>query len=135
LVYKKSIELPKANLHLIEESLVLLEFKNNVIIEAEDAKEIDQEIYYNLIDGKNFVVLTDARNIDSSITHEARFFFSEDKLVLAIRKAQALVVNDIHTKLLANFYMNFYKSKDPVKVFNDYHRAFVWLKSILADFK
>lgn len=126
--YIKSIELPKAFLHLIDEGFVLLVFKDNVILEIDDAKEIDQLIVDKLVGDHPFVALVDARDISSSITPEAREFFTNDPLVLQIRKAQALVVNNLSTKLLANFYMKFHKHNSPVKVFSDYTKAEIWVK-------
>ncbi|MBL4592320.1 MAG: STAS/SEC14 domain-containing protein [Flavobacteriales bacterium] len=128
--YQKSIELPKAFLHLKDEGFVLLTFKDNVVIEVEDAKEIDKTVIDELIYNQPFVVLIDARDITSSLTHEARDFFTNDELILKIRKAQAIVVNNLHTKLIANFYMKFHKPINPVKVFSDYDKAENWLKKI-----
>jgi hypothetical protein len=134
LVYKKSIELPKVFLHLIEEGLIVLKFKDDVVIEVEDAKEIDQIIYDQLALKKPFVILVDALDVASSITHEARDFFSKDKLIMETRKAQALIVNNLQTKLLANFYMKFHKPKNPIKVFKNYDLAYQWIKSIRDNY-
>jgi len=128
--YQKTLELSKVYLHLLEEGFVVLEFKNNVLLELEDAKEIDQLIYDELVNGKPFVALIDGRDVDSSITHEARDFFSKDELVLEIRKAHAIVVNSSPTKLLANFYMKFHKPINPIKIFNDFNEAYKWIKPI-----
>ena len=131
--YLKSIELEKVFLHLVEEGFVILEFKDNVNIEVEDAKEIDQLIVDELINNNHFVALIDARDVTSTITAEAREFFANDELVLEIRKAQAIVVNNLHTKLLANFYMKFHKPKNPIKIFSDYDTAEKWIREIRKE--
>ena len=129
MVYKKHIELEKAKLSLIEEGLTLLVFKDNVNFELEDALEVD-EFTYDFTEGGNFVTLVDARNIRSSITHEARDFFAKDGKSSPFRKGQAIVVNNLHIKLLANFYMKFHKPEDPVKIFRDYNKAEKWIREI-----
>ena len=129
MVYKKHIELEKVHLYLIEDGFTLLTAKNNVEVELEDAIEID-DISYDLVEGKPFVTLVDGRNVRSNISHEARDFFANDEKITKIRKAQAIVVNNLHTKLLANFYMKFYKPENPVKIFSDYDKAEKWVKEI-----
>ncbi|MCO6501201.1 MAG: hypothetical protein J5I47_12610 [Vicingus serpentipes] len=127
---KKTIDLPKIVLHLVEEGLVLGKPKNNIVLEIEDIQEIDQLIYDKLVFGNPFVVIIDARDVDSTVSREAREFLSKNELVLPIRKAQAIVVNNLHTKLLANFYMKFHKPINPIKVFSDYASAYQWIKPI-----
>lgn len=128
--YIKTIELTKVFIHLQEKGLVILKFKDNIVLEKEDAKEVDQVIFDKLVKGKPFVVIVDARDVNSSISHEAREFFSKDELVLEIRKAHALVVNNLHTKILANFYIKFHKPINPIKIFSDFDEAYDWVKEI-----
>ena len=129
MVYKKHIKLEKGDLYLIEDGFTLLTAKNNVEVELEDAIEIDEHSY-ELVNGKPFVTLADFRNIRSTINHEAREHFATNKKITAIRKAQAIVVNNLHTKLLANFYMKFHKPENPVKIFSDYEKAEKWIREI-----
>ena len=129
MVYEKYIELEKCDLYLIEEGFTLLIAKNKVELELEDAIEID-DISFELVEGKPFVTLVDGRNVRSNMSHEAREHFATNKKITDIRKAQAIVVNNLHTKLLANFYMKFHKPENPVKIFNDYDKAEIWVKKI-----
>ncbi|MBL4592321.1 MAG: hypothetical protein JKX68_00730 [Flavobacteriales bacterium] len=129
MVYKKYIELEKAHLYLIEEGFTLLIAKDKVEIQLKDAIEID-DISYDLVEGKPFVTLADMRNIRSNITHEAREHFATNKKITDIRKAQSIIVNSLHTKILANFYMKFHKPKNPVKIFSDYDKAEKWVREI-----
>ena len=128
--YQKSIELSKTFLHLLEEGLVIVNPKDDIVLEIEDVQEVDQLIYDQLVLGKPFVVIIDARDINSSVSREARDFLSKNELVLPIRKAQAIIVNSLHTKLLANFYMKFNKPINPIKVFSNFDDAYQWVKPI-----
>ena len=132
MVYKKHIDLEKAHLYLIEEGYTLLVFKDKVSFELEDAIEVD-EITYELVNGGPFVTLVDARNIRSNISHEARDYFAKNEKITKIRKGQSIIVNNLHTKLLANFYMKFHKPENPVKIFKDYNKAEVWIKNIRSQ--
>ena len=132
MVYKKHIKLAKAQLYLIEEGFTLLVFNDKVSFELEDAIEVD-EITYDLIEGAPFVTLVDARNIRSNISHEARDFFAKNEKIARIRKGQAIVVNNLHTKIIANFYMKFHKPENPVKIFSNYKKAENWLIKIRSE--
>jgi hypothetical protein len=129
LVYEKHIELSKADLYLIDEGYTLLSFKDSVNFELKDAIEVD-DITFELVKGCPFVTLVDARNIRSNISHEAREYFAKNEKITKIRKGQSIIVNSLHTKLLANFYMKFHKPENPVKIFNDYDKAEKWIKEI-----
>ena len=124
--YKKYIELEKAHLYLIEEGYILLRFKDKVEFKLEDAKEVI-DLIFDFVEGKPFVILSDARDIRSNMTNEARKHFADDKKIVAIRKAQAIVVNNLHTKIIANFYMKFDKPANDIEIFKDYIKAEKWI--------
>ena len=128
MVYKNHIELEKSQLTLIEEGLVLLRFKDKVDFEVNDAIAVDETII-NLVVGKPFVILIDARDISSNMSHEAREFFANDKKIIGIRKAQAIVVNNLPSRLIAKFYMTFHKPANPIKIFSDYQQAEIWVRA------
>ena len=132
MVYKKHIELEKVHLYLIEEGFTLLVAKDKVDIELNDAIEID-DISYDLVEGKPFVTLVDVRNVRSNMSHDAREHFATNKKITDIRKAQSIVVNNLHTKILANFYMKFHKPVNPVKIFSDYNKAEKWVRKIKSE--
>ncbi|MBL4625165.1 MAG: hypothetical protein JKY42_08515 [Flavobacteriales bacterium] len=125
--YLKEVELEKAYLYLVDKDYTLLRFKDKIDFEEEDATEIN-DITFEWVKGKPFVVLVDARNIRSNISHKARERFNNDKRISGIRKGQAIVVNNLHTRMLANFYMKFHKPANPIKVFSNYQKAVEWLR-------
>jgi len=130
LVYKKEIELEKAFLYLVGDNLTILKFKDNINFTLEDAIEVN-EITYKWINGNPFTTLVDARNIRSDISEEAKDFFTYDKKIIELQKAQAIVLNSLHNRILATFYMKFQKPTVPVKIFSDFEKAFDWLKKQL----
>ena len=80
----------------------MLTFKYKVEFELDDAKEVDSHTFL-MVMGKPFCTLVDARDIRSNISHEAREYFAKNKQITSIRYAQAIVVNNLHTRILANF--------------------------------
>ena len=132
MVYKKYVELPRVHLYLIEEGFTLFVAKDKIDLGIEDAKEVD-EVSYEMVKGKPFVTLIDVRDVRSNMTHEAREYFATNKKITDIRKAQAIVVNSLHTKILAEFYIKFNKPTNPVKIFRDYNEAEEWLREIRSE--
>ena len=130
---KKEIDLPVAKIIYLQNQIICLRFKDNIIVTAKDAQMID-EAYVELADNKPFTSLVDSRDIRGDLTTEARDFFAKDQLIRPLRKGQAIVVNSLANKLFADFYMKFHKPFDPVKVFNnDFDGAVKWLLSLPLD--
>lgn len=115
-----------------EKGYILLQFKDKVKFELEDAIEV-MDIIYDFVEGKSFVILSDARDIRSDMSNEARKHFANDKKNVAIRKGQAIVVNNLHTKIIANFYMKFDKPANHIKIFSDYEKAEKWVRKIRSE--
>jgi hypothetical protein len=133
LTSQSKIELNVATITYLKNQIIELKFKDNIIVTENDAREID-EAYVKLAQNKPFTALIDSRDIRGDLTTEARNFFATDKLVRNLRKGQAIVVNSLANKLLAEFYMKFHKPFDPVKIFNnDYENALNWLLSLPLD--
>lgn len=101
----------------------LLQFEDDLV----DAIEIDGA-FIQLVNNKKFSVILDTRNKYSSITNEARHFFATDPNILPLRRKIAIVVNNMPTKLLANFFIQFNKPQTPTKLFTDYEKAIEWFK-------
>lgn len=55
-------------------------------------------------------------------------FLPNDPEILPIRKKIAIVVNNMPTRIIANFFVKFNRPQTPTKVFNDYNKAIEWLK-------
>jgi len=122
----QSIELEKAFIELLEGNVVLLKFKEDVVFELRDAIETNKVIYA-MVKGKPFLSLVDAR-IYGSISSDARDFFAKDLLTKDIRIAEAIVLNNLPTRLFAKFYIKISRLAHPVKIFSDLEDAKLWLQ-------
>ena len=64
------------------------------------------------------------------MNNDARNLFAVYPPLIKVRKAQALVVSNLPSKLLANFFIKYHKPVNPTKIFSDYDEALNWLKEI-----
>jgi len=67
------------------------------------------------------------------MTPDARAYFATNQQITGIRKGQAIVFNNLHTRLLVNFYVKFNKPVNPVKIFSDFNKAEKWVKELMSD--
>jgi hypothetical protein len=126
------IELDKAIIYPLGNSIVKLEFKPDVLIELVDANEINTTIY-NLVDGKPFYSLIDVSYRYGSITNEARDFFAKDPRTLKIRQAEAFIITNLPMRILAKGYVVFNKTNNPVKFFKNESDALDWLHQLIDN--
>jgi hypothetical protein len=119
------IELDSANISLDKERVLLIKFKSGADVDIEETKKI-MSLSSGIIDEKRFYVLVDARDIFVSIDHKSRKYMAEHE-VNKYNIAQAMVVNNMPVRLIANFYLKFYKHSYPMKVFRSIDKARTWL--------
>ena len=126
----ETIEHEKCFVHRYNDHIIWLKWKANLekIFELEDGIEAHKSIH-QLAKGNPYVIVGDARNATGSISPEARNFMAHDPLIKDIRMAEALIVETLPLKLLANFYMRFHRPPNPVKVFNKFDRGVEWLET------
>lgn len=118
-------ELESAHISLDEERVLFIKFKDGADVDIEETKKI-MSYSADMIDEKPFYVLIDARDMFVNVDHESRKYMAEHE-VNKFNMAQAMVVNRMPVRILANFYLKFYKHKYPMKVFKDLVAAREWL--------
>jgi hypothetical protein len=111
----------------MRENYLYIKYKDESIIDLPEAK-IQSSIILDLCDRKKVTFVIDLLGITTRIEDGARDFFANNAPYLKIRKAQAVLVNNIQSKLLTNFYIKFHKPQNQVKVFNNLPDALDWLK-------
>ncbi|MCB9359720.1 MAG: hypothetical protein H6588_00325 [Flavobacteriales bacterium] len=121
-------ELYSAIITFDSNQVLTVRFKNNVDVDlTEMVKLVDVSL--ELVNGTPFYLLVDARNILSNMSHGAREYITKHKEYARLNIAQAIIVNNMPVKILANFYMKFYKQPNPVKMFGDITEGKKWLLS------
>ena len=113
----------------LKEDYLHIQFTDMSIIDLEEAKVVVNHIV-ELCDNKSYPFLTNGLGITIRMNNEARDYFASHKPLLKVRKAQALVVNNMPSKLLAGFYIKYHKPADPTKIFTKTEDALEWLRSV-----
>lgn len=121
-------ELYSATISFNEEGVLLVKFKDNVEVGIGEAIEL-VDVSLELVAGKSFYLLVDARDIASSMDHESRKYIAGHKEYNKLNIAQAIIVNTTQIRLIANFYFKFYGHVNPVKVFTRMDEGRKWLLS------
>ena len=76
---------------------------------------------------KPFRSLVDARDIFGSMDSEAKEYVVHHKGINRLTIAQAIVANNIATRLVVSIYIGFNKSSHPIRMFSDIDEARAWL--------
>jgi hypothetical protein len=119
------IDLESAKISLDKNRILLIKFKNDADVGIEKAKEI-MSFSSVMVGEKQFYVLVDAKDVFVSVDHKSRKYMAEHE-INKYNIAQAMVVNNMPVRIIANFYLNFYKHAYPMKVFTDTIEARKWL--------
>ena len=119
------VDLDSVHISLDKERVLSIVFKDGADVNIEETEKIMSNS--SLIVGKEpFYVLVDAKDIFVSVDHNSRKYMAEHE-VNKFNIAQAMVVNNMPVRIIANFYLKFYKHSYPLKVFADIVEARKWL--------
>ena len=125
---KNKRECKSANFEL-REGYLYIKFKNDSIVDLPEAK-IHAKHCVDLCKGKRTPFVIDGLDVTTNMDDEARQFFAEHKPLVKVRKAQAVMVNLMQSKLLTNFFIKYHKPKNPIKVFDNLKDALDWIKTL-----
>ncbi|MDP2176260.1 MAG: hypothetical protein Q8K70_10170 [Bacteroidota bacterium] len=117
------------NISYINESIVKVEFENNIQIGLDDMKNALD--YYDSITEKKTLKKLLITGYRTFINKEARQYgYQQMKLKKNQVIAEAFVVHNLPQKMVVNFYITFIKKDYPIKFFTDEESALKWLNSI-----
>lgn len=125
------IELPKATLYKLSEYSLCLIYKSDINFKLQDAIETNDTIY-RMMNCKPYTILVDGRGVYGNITNEARNHFVTDPKTKYIRRAEALLIDNLPARIFARFYIKVNKPNNPVKIFGHKEKAMNWLEEIYA---
>lgn len=123
-----TITLAKGEVKLLEPGLVENTLREGITIEPDDVLAFKQA-NENLAAGHNYAVLVDFSEV-VSVTREAKELVASKEFK---RKAiaQALLINSLGQKIVANFYLRVNKPHLPTKAFTDRGKALEWIRQTL----
>ncbi|MEX1003652.1 MAG: hypothetical protein WDZ35_16150 [Crocinitomicaceae bacterium] len=115
----------------IDEQIIKIVYTDAYEIEKHHAKEI-ADAFYDACEGKPAYCLTDMQGQYNAFTAEAQKYLSNEAPV--IRKklvlASAIVVDNLANRLIAKFFITFYKPAYPAKVFKSNEEGLAWLNEL-----
>jgi len=118
---------------VINKELVKLKIKDNLAVKIKNGMQF-RDFFIELIDGE-VGILVDARDVKAEVTVNSMRFFTTDAAFNRKCKFQAIVVNSISIRLIANFYVSYLKYKSNAKVFNNNDDALLWLEDQVETLK
>lgn len=117
--------LPKSTYYFRKDGLVIIRIKPNVHLEMEDALEEHRFLYAEKAEYLPMRVMI-VPGDGATVSKEVRDYSNHPNNTKMIR-AEAIVVNSLAHKIMANFITKFYKIPMPIKIFNDEAKAIDWL--------
>lgn len=109
-----------------DDETIMIRFKDGFNVQLKEAIEI-RERSFEFFPGKKFLTIIDVTNIFGTVSPDAMQFFARDKKLTSRRMAQAIVVDNLPIKILANFYVRLKKPVREAKIFNEIEGAKKWL--------
>lgn len=126
------IEHRTANIFMDAEGIVWFKFKNGAEITIEDSYDYIN-IINEIVDGKKRLFILDTRGVLVQTTNEHRAFMGQNSEALKWRIADAILVDVLPNRILANFYKNKFSDTHPIKIFKLEADAKLWLKSFPSE--
>lgn len=115
------------HISLLNNDILQVKFlDNDEEIDLQEA-EAQLDAAVKLTGGKEMLVLIDARQSVHDFSNEAKEFIAN----IAVKKAEAMLVKELHQRIIATFYLKLSASKHahPAKVFSNETEAINWLLS------
>lgn len=130
LIELRSVELPTAKLVEMECDIVKIFYTNfDDEIDLETAKDHTSTIC-ELRNNKPCHIILSFLGVNVVFSNEARDHFATDSNYSAIRLSQAIIIEGLAQKIVANFYKSFHKPSCPVEFFSNEKDAVEWTLSL-----
>lgn len=124
-MYNMTIETKVGKISLVKNFIIRVEGKPDIHIELEDMYENDKA-FKKLLQAKKNAPFLVIFGDNASIYKEALQYFSNYERS-KIKRAEALVVPQLHHKINARFHVTVQKPFHPIKQFTDEEEALKWL--------
>lgn len=128
----EEIVLKTATLRIDASGILRVRYHNDVDMTPEDAKRHINAVV-KLCSGRKRPFLIDTRNTRGTYSQEAMRKLAKNPEIVRLRKAQAIIIDSLPNRLLANFYIKFHKPVNPIKIFEKENEALQWLKQFLPE--
>jgi len=117
------------SIYLDEKDTVWMTFKKNSELTINQVDEFFI-LWEKVCQGKKRPFIIDFRETFASVRYEFLEKISSDSRAFEWRKAEAVLIDSLSLRLMANFYKGLGTTKIPVKIFTDEQEAINWVKKI-----
>ncbi len=114
---------------LDNDGYVWIKLKEHADIFEQDILEFSQ-ILDDLCDQKKRMFFIDTRNTYANISPAARKLLATNLDIVKWRMADAILVNSLHMRLLANAYRKLDSPTVLIRVFSDVEKAKIWFREV-----
>lgn len=125
-------DLPKAQVFLYEEGLILTQIKDNVELEVEDVYLL-KPVHAEIAGDHPYAVLVDAGH-STSLGKEGREVSAKVEYAKHCA-AKAYIAKSLPQKLIANFYLRFNQPSIETRLFMEREEAIDWLRLKLKAYR
>lgn len=125
---KDIVDLKKVRLQMLNDSTLIVQYKDGFTIEQSDAEEIDA-MQITMCREHEVGMVVDIRNIENIVTKEAREFFTKKGKMLSYTKAVAIIQKGKQKNIETGILSFFNKPLYPTKSFENMEEALAWLEN------
>lgn len=129
---KDTVEFDKAIIKRLENDLIVTVYKPGALIDLIDAKELDS-VYMTMAQGQEVFSLVDLTAPEADISNEAQVYFSRKARIVPSIKAAAILISGFKGRIVARFYIQYFKPLYPTKIFSNAEEAQLWFDSIRRE--
>lgn len=116
----------KYDLELDARGFLWIKHRSNITFELLDAQKQEKEIA-EFINNNTLPFLIDVRVQNWNAPKEVRDFHSTSPGILSLKNSEAILVNNLGIRILANFYNKINQPPNPTKIFNNEEDAIQWI--------
>ena len=120
------LEIKCAKIDLIAKDVIYIKYGMDCYVEIEDVKELDIKIR-SYLNGKEIYAISDFSNQFVSFSKEAQQFMAKEASFIKQLLGSAIVINNLPTRLLVRFFMNFHKPNYSFEIFANLDDAKDWI--------
>lgn len=115
-----------ASVKVNEFGIIEITYKDDLQITLADVQELE-EIFLDISQGKMLYTMMIANGKMYKFTPDAQEFLSKKSEVNELIQASAIVLDSLQIRILAKFFIRFYKPKYLTKIFANRSKAIDWL--------
>lgn len=124
-------EIACASITILRPDLIEIIYKNNYLVELEDAKAVD-DVFLEFSQGNGMYTVMDTQGRYNVFSKEAQAYLAKEAPMVVQKRLLgfAIVIDNLPNRMLAKFYITFFKPNYPIKIFSEKVDARMWLDQV-----